>query len=117
MPAKLNPSVPECMSMICGQVIGADSVVAFAAQGGQFELNWYTPLIMFNTTMASRIMINGLKMTRETCIDGIKACEEEIKAAYDKSLCTATELVPKYGYHKVAEMVKDAMRSGKGLGE
>ncbi len=117
MPAKLNPSIPECMSMICGQVIGADSVVAFAAQGGQFELNWYAPLIMFNMTMAARILENGLRMTREKCIDGIKACEEEIKEAFDKSLCTATELVPKLGYHKVADLVKKAMKTGKGLKE
>jgi len=117
MPAKLNPSIPECMSMICGQVIGADGVVSFAAQGGQFELNWYAPLIMSNMTTAVRIMSNGLKMTREKCIDGIKACEEEIREAFDRSLCMATELVPKLGYHKVAEMVKEAMRSGKGLKE
>ncbi|PIP66619.1 aspartate ammonia-lyase [Candidatus Peregrinibacteria bacterium CG22_combo_CG10-13_8_21_14_all_44_10] len=117
MPAKLNPSIPECMSMICGQVIGADSVVVFAAQGGQFELNWYTPLIMFNMTMAVRILENGLRMTREKCIDGIEACEAEIKGSFDRSLCTATELVPKLGYHEVTRLVKEAMKSGKGLRE
>lgn len=115
MPAKLNPSIPECMSMICGQIIGIDSTIVFAAQGGQLELNWYTPLIMFNLTMAMRILTNGFKMTREKCIDEIEACENEIKAAFDKSLCMATSLVPKLGYHEVARLVKIAMKTGKNL--
>ncbi|HAU39768.1 TPA: aspartate ammonia-lyase [Candidatus Peregrinibacteria bacterium] len=117
MPAKLNPSIPECMTMICGQIMGIDTTVVFAAQGGQLELNWYTPLVMFNLTMAVMILTNGIKMTREKCVDGIEACEEEIKAAFDKSLCMATELVPKLGYHEVAKLVKKAMKSGKMLRE
>jgi len=117
MPAKLNPSIPECMSMICGQVIGIDSIVSFAAQGGQFELNWYTPLIMPNLIMAVNILTNGLKTTREKCIDGLEACEDVIAESFKKSLCTATLLVPKLGYHEVARLVKIAMKTGRNLEE
>jgi aspartate ammonia-lyase len=117
MPAKLNPSIPECMTMICGQVIGIDSIVSFAGQGGQFELNWYTPLIMPNLIMAVNILTNGLKTTREKCVDGLEACEDVIAESFRHSLCTATELVPKLGYHEVARLVKIAMKTGRNLEE
>ncbi|MBU1018803.1 MAG: aspartate ammonia-lyase [Patescibacteria group bacterium] len=116
MPGKINPSIPECMSMICAQVIGADQTVACAAQNGEFELNWNAPLIMFNLTMAVRILGNGFEMVREKCIAGIRANEERIAELYDGSLAEATLLIPEHGYKKVAEMVKEANESGGGLG-
>lgn len=117
MPAKVNPSIPECMSMICGQVIGADQVVSFAAQGGEFELNWYAPSIMFNMTMSLRIFTNGFKMLREKCIDDVKADKEYIENVFKNSLSTATLLVPELGYKTVAKLVKKSIKHGKSLEE
>jgi aspartate ammonia-lyase len=109
MPGKVNPSTAECMNMICFQVIGNDQTVSLGAQGGQLELNWFTPLIMFNVMMSLRIMTNGLEMFRTDCIDGIVANEENITHLFDHSLVTATALAPYLGYHEVADFVNEAL--------
>lgn len=115
MPGKINPSIPECMSMICAQAIGADQTVACAAQNGEFELNWNAPIIMFNLTMAVRILGNGFEMVREKCVSGVKANEKRIREVYDGSLAEATLLIPEHGYKKVAEMVREANENGGGI--
>lgn len=111
MPAKLNPSIAECMNMICFQVIANDQAVSLGAQGGQLELNWFAPLEMWNLLFSERILRNGLKMFREKCIDGIRANEEQIKKLFDNSMATATALVPYLGYHSVTELVKEARKT------
>ncbi len=113
MPAKVNPSIAECMNMICFQVIGNDQTVSLAAQGGQLQLNWFAPLEMWDLMFSTKIMRNGLKMFREKCIDGIRAHHEQIKANFDKSMAMATALVPYLGYHEVAELVKEARKNKK----
>lgn len=110
MPGKVNPSVPECMSMICVQVIGLDAAISLAAQQGQLELNWYTPLIAWDLLHQMEILTNGMAMLRTDCIEGIRAHENHMKETLEKSSAYATELSPKLGYKKVAELVKEAKR-------
>lgn len=110
MPGKVNPSVPECMSMICIQVIGLDQTICMAAQQGQFELNWHTPLIMTDLLHQIEILTNGMKMFREHCIDGIKADKEKLEETLCASTALATALAPYIGYHKVAEMVQESLK-------
>lgn len=113
MPAKVNPSIAECMNMICFQVIGNDQAVSLAAQGGQLQLNCFTPLEMWNLIFSTKIMRNGLKMFREKCIDGIRADDEQIQTNFNRSMAMATALVPYLGYHEVAELVKEARKHNK----
>lgn len=110
MPGKVNPSVPECMSMICIQVIGLDQTICMAAQQGQFELNWHTPLIMTDLLHQIEILTNGMKMFREHCIDGIKADKEKLEETLNSSTALATALAPYIGYHKVAELVQESLK-------
>lgn len=110
MPGKVNPSVPECMSMICVQIIGLDSAIALAAQQGQLELNWYTPLVTWDLLHQIEILTNGMAMLQTRCVDGIHAHERNMKETLEKSTASATALVSKLGYHKVAELVKQAKR-------
>lgn len=108
MPGKVNPSVLECMSMICTQVLGMDHVIAVSAQKGELELNWYTPLIMLDLLHSLEILANGLHMLRTECIEGIGANKEHIKKVLGSSVAMATALAPAMGYHEVAELVKEA---------
>ena len=117
MPGKVNPSTAECMNMICFQVIGCDEAVSLGAQGGQLELNWFTPLIMWNVMHSSKIMSNGLKMFREHCVDGIKVNRAHIKETFENSLVTATALAPYLGYHVMAECVNEALAQNRPLRE
>ena len=89
MPGKVNPSIPECMSMICIQVIGLDQSISLACQQGQFELNWHTPLIMTDLLHQIEILGNGMKMFREFCIEGLKANEKEMLKKLNASTCFA----------------------------
>lgn len=111
MPGKVNPSVLECVSMICVQSMAMDHAIALSAQRGQLELNWYTPLIMVDMLHAIEIMTNGFTMLREHCIEGITANTEHMKKTLEASTAMATALAPILGYHEVAELVKESKRS------
>lgn len=115
MPGKVNPSVPECMNMICFQVIGSDQAVSLGAQGGQLELNWFTPLIMKNLLFSMEILTNGLEMFRTQCVDHVQANTSRIQELFDRSLVTATALAPKLGYHDVALLVNEALHTNQPL--
>jgi aspartate ammonia-lyase len=117
MPGKVNPSVPECLNMICFQVIANDGAVSLGAQGGQLELNWFTPLILKNLTESIEILTNGLRMFRTDCIDHVRANEPRIRQLFEGSLVTATALAPYLGYHRVALLVNEALEKKKPLKE
>lgn len=110
MPGKVNPSVLECVSMICVQSMAMDHAIAISAQRGQLELNWYTPLIMIDMLHAIQIMTNGFTMLREHCIEGITANTAQMKQTLEEGVAMATALAPVLGYHEVAEMVKEAKK-------
>ncbi len=110
MPGKVNPSVLECISMICVQVQGLDQAIAFSASQSQLELNWYTPLIGFDLTHQLQILANGMELLRKDCIEGITANTEKMKEVLGRSFAMATALAPHLGYHEVAEMVNESKR-------
>lgn len=111
MPGKVNPSVLECVSMICVQAMAMDHAIAISAQRGQLELNWYTPLIMLDLLHAIEIMSNGFTLLREHCIEGITANTAHMKSVLESSTAMATALAPVLGYHEVAELVNESRRS------
>jgi aspartate ammonia-lyase len=111
MPGKVNPSVLECMSMICVQVQGLDAAIARGAELGQLELNWYTPLIGYDLLHQIQILSNGMDLLRRDCIEGSTANEAHMKEVLGRSFAMATALAPHLGYHEVAEMVNTAKRT------
>ncbi len=113
MPGKVNPSVLECMNMICVQVMGMDHAIALSAQQGQLELNWHTPLIMIDLLHSIQILGNGMEMLRLHCIEGITAHTEDMKHHLEHSTAMATALAPYMGYHAVAELVVQAKKERK----
>lgn len=117
MPGKVNPSIPECLEMICMQVLGNDKVIEIACQKSNFELNVFCPLIMWNLLQSVEILTNGLKMFNKFALEGLQINEKQIRRLFEESLCTATTLSPKLGYALTADIVKSALQKGKTIRE
>jgi len=113
MPGKVNPVILEMTNMVCFQVIGYDTTVAYAAQAGQLELNVMMPVIAHNLLRALAILAPALRALREKCIDGITANEEVCRRYFERSTSLATALNPYVGYLKAAEIAKESIKTGK----
>ncbi len=112
MPGKVNPSIPECLEMICFQVLGNDRTIELASQRSQFDLNVMCPVIMYNLLQSMEIITNGMSMLRTFSIEGIQVNREHIKHIFEGSVCTATALAPHIGYNETADVVKTALKKG-----
>jgi aspartate ammonia-lyase len=115
MPGKVNPVIAECMNMICFQVLGNDTVIAQAAGAGQMELNVMMPVINFNLLWSIEILTNGVRMLRTLCVEGIEADAEQCRRSFESTVGLATILNPVIGYHRAAEVVREAVATGKSI--
>lgn len=113
MPGKVNPSMIEMMNQVCFQVIGCSTTVDYCSQAGQFELNVMMPVINFNLLHSIKILTNAIKAFDEKCIKGITANEEKCRKYAESSVSNATALNPILGYLNTAEIVKEALKTGK----
>jgi aspartate ammonia-lyase len=113
MPGKVNPVMLEMTNMVCYQVIGHDTTVAYAAQAGQLELNVMMPIIAHDLTRMLAILATTLRALREKCIDGITANEEVCRRYFEGSPAIATALNPYIGYLAAAEVAKESVKTGK----
>ncbi len=117
MPGKVNPSMVEVVNQVCIDVKGNCSKIEDASQAGQFELNVMMPIINFNLLHSIKILTNVLRVWDEKCIKGITANTERCKQYADSSVSNATILNPEIGYLNAAEVVKEAIRTGKTIRE
>lgn len=117
MPGKVNPSMAEMLNMVCFQVVGNDAAVSYAVQAGQLELNVMMPLMAFDLFFSIEILKNGIKSLDERCVRGITADKEKCRRYAEMSMSLVTALNPIIGYAKAAEIVKEAMSSGKTIVE
>lgn len=117
MPGKVNPSVAEAVNMVTYQVAGNDLAVSIAGRAGQLEINVMTPLIAFNITTSMEILKNAMKIFAEKCVDGINADKKKCLKYAHSSAGIATVLNPHLGYQKVAEVVKEAVKTGNTIKE
>jgi fumarate hydratase class II len=108
MPGKVNPTQSEAMTMVCVQVYGNDLAVSFGASQGNFELNVFNPVMIYNFLHSTTLLRDACTMFREHAIEGLQANEEQIKRYLDQSLMTVTALSPHIGYDKAAEIAKHA---------
>jgi aspartate ammonia-lyase len=113
MPGKVNPSIPEMVNMVCFQVIGNDTALAWAAGAGQLELNVMMPVMAHNLLQSLQILTNALRILTTRCIAGITADEERCRRYAESSTALATVLNPGIGYDRAAEVVKEALASGR----
>ena len=117
MPGKVNPSLAECMNMICFNVIGNDTAVAHAAQGGQFELNVMLPGMLKCMLESTDMLKNFLPIFSANLIDGLTANQEKLRKDIENSPVIVTLLTPKIGYLKSAELFKESLKTGKTIRE
>jgi aspartate ammonia-lyase len=117
MPGKINPSIPECVIMVCFDVMGKDKTVELAAQYSILELNVMCPVIAYSILQSMKILTSTLKMFREFCIDGIQADEERCRELLDKSTAIATALNPYIGYQAVSKIVKESLKNNSSIKE
>lgn len=113
MPGKVNPVLAEMLNMVCFQVIGNDTTIAYATQASQLELNVMMPVIAYNLLFSIEIMTNGVRAFTEKCLRGIKADAKRCRGYAEGTLAIATALNPIVGYASAAEVSKEAYRTGK----
>tara|TARA_Y100000590_G_scaffold188882_1_gene215197 strand:+ start:312 stop:1673 length:1362 start_codon:yes stop_codon:yes gene_type:complete len=117
MPGKVNPSLAECMNMICFSVIGNDTTVSFSAQAGQFELNVMLPGMLKAVLDSTDMLTNFLPIFSANLVDGLTANQSKLRENIENSPVIVTLLAPKIGYQKSAELFKESLKTGKTIRE
>jgi fumarate hydratase class II len=117
MPGKVNPTQAEALTMVCVQVIGNETIVAFAGSQGHFELNVFKPVIAKAALQSIRLLADGAQSFTKNCIAGIEPNRERIRELVERSLMLVTALAPKIGYDKAALIAKAAHQSHTTLRE
>jgi fumarate hydratase class II len=113
MPGKVNPVIPEAMTMVCAQVIGNDTTITIAGLSGNFQLNVMLPVIALNLLQSIEILANASRALADRAIAGFKVREDHIKQALDKNPILVTALNPVIGYEKGAATAKQAYKEGR----
>ncbi len=108
MPGKVNPTQSEALTMVAIQVIGNDMKIAFAGSQGNFQLNVFMPLIIFNLIQSIHLLGDSSINFTKKCIVGLKPNLKKIKENLDRSLMLATALNQEIGYDKASQIVKKA---------
>lgn len=117
MPGKVNPTQSEALTMVCAQVIGNDVAVTIGGASGNFELNVFKPLIIFNVLNSIRLLSDASLSFAKHCVDGIEANESKIQSNLENSLMLVTALNPHIGYDKAAKIAKLAYLENLSLKE
>ena len=117
MPGKVNPSLAECLNMICFNVVGNDVSVAMAAQAGQLELNVMLPGMLKCVLDSMDMLKNFLPVFAKNMIEGLKENREQIELYVEKSPTLVTLLNPYIGYLKAAEIYKESVKTKESIRE
>jgi fumarate hydratase, class II len=115
MPGKVNPTQSEAMTMVVAQVYGNDLAISFGASQGNFELNVFNPVMIYNFLHSTTLLRDACTMFREHAVEGLQANEEQIAKYLNESLMVVTALSPHIGYDKAAEIAKHAHHHRKTL--
>ncbi|MEZ5405231.1 MAG: class II fumarate hydratase [Verrucomicrobiia bacterium] len=108
MPGKVNPTQCEAMTMVCVQVMGNDAAIGFAGSQGNFELNVFKPVIIYNFLHSTRLLTDACRSFREHCVKELQANPERLDYYMKNSLMLVTALSPEIGYDKSAKVAHTA---------
>jgi fumarate hydratase class II len=117
MPGKVNPTQSEAMTMVCVQVLGNDAAIGIAGSMGNFELNVFKPVMIFNFLNSVRLLAHACHSFTVYCAVGIEPNRERIESYVRNSLMLVTALNPKIGYDNAAKIAKTAHADGSSLRE
>lgn len=117
MPGKVNPTQCEAMTMVCVQVMGNDTAITIAGSQGNFELNVFKPVMIYNFLHSVDLLSDSCRLFNLHCVKGLKANKTRIKSFLDNSLMLVTALNPVIGYDKAAKIAKKALEEEISLRE
>ena len=117
MPGKVNPTQCEAMTMVAVQVMANDVAVGMAASQGNFELNVFMPVCIYNFLQSVRLLTDGLRSLNDHCVSGITANREKMRYNLHHSLMLVTALNPYIGYDNAAKTAKKAFKENISLKE
>jgi fumarate hydratase class II len=117
MPGKVNPTQCEAVTMVAVQVMGNDAAIGIAGSQGNFELNVFKPVMIFNYLQSVELLADACNSFVDHCITGIAANREQIDRYVHNSLMLVTALAPKIGYDNAAQVAKAAHRANISLRE
>lgn len=117
MPAKVNPTQCEALSMVCLHVYGNDAAIAFAASQGNFQLNVYKPLILHHLLESMRLLGEAITSFNQHCASGITPDTARIEFLLAQNLMLATALNPHIGYDRASQIAKTALTEHLSLRE
>lgn len=117
MPGKVNPTQSEALTMVAVQVMANDVAINLGASQGNFQLNVFMPMMIYNFLQSVRLLRDAIISFDEHCASGILPNKEKMKENLDKSLMLVTALNPHIGYEKAADIAKTAHAKGLSLKE
>ena len=117
MPGKVNPTQCEAVTMVAVQVMGNDAAIGIAASQGNFQLNVFMPVIIYNYLQSARLLTDVLESFRQNCVSGIRANRGKMGHNLHNSLMLVTALNPYIGYENAAKTAKLAHKENISLRE
>ncbi|WP_022852102.1 class II fumarate hydratase [Limisalsivibrio acetivorans] len=117
MPGKVNPTQAEAVTMVSCQVMGNDAAIGFAASQGNFELNVFKPVIIYNYLQSVKLLADSMDSFGQNCAEGIEANKDIIAKYLKDSLMLVTALNPHIGYENAAKIAKTAFEENLTLKE
>lgn len=115
MPGKVNPTQAEALTMVCVQIIGNNTTIQVASSQGNFELNVYMPVIIYNALQSVTLIKDAVKSFTDNCLKGLKPNKKTIEYYLNNSLMLVTALNSKIGYDKAATIAKYAHKNNTTL--
>ena len=115
MPGKVNPTQCEAVTMVAVQVMGNDTTIGIAASQGNFQLNVFLPVTIYNFLQSARLLADAMDSFEANCVRGIRPNYDVIQAHLDASLMLVTALNPHIGYENAAKIAKHAHATGQTL--
>ena len=117
MPGKVNPTQSEALTMVAVQVMGNDTAIGIAGSQGNFELNVFKPVMVFNYLHSVELLADACNSFVDHCVVGIEVNRAQIESYVNNSLMLVTALAPKIGYDNAAKVAKTAHHEGTSLRE
>jgi fumarate hydratase class II len=108
MPGKVNPTQAEALTMVCCQVMGNDVAINIAGASGNFELNVFKPVIVYDFLQSTRLLSDAVASFVRYCVEGIQPNDQRIAELMGRSLMLVTALTPHIGYDRAAQIAKKA---------
>ena len=110
MPGKVNPVIPEAVTMACSQVIGNDVVITMAGQAGNFQLNVMLPVIAHNLLQSTHLLALSAMALADKAVTGFTVNRAHIAATLERNPILATALAPRVGYDTAARIIPARLR-------